>query len=618
MATFSPTSALVRLDLPTLGRPQTVIMAVFVMFDIGDPQLSLSVFVYVPLHAVRFSNIPQICRNCNRMSDLSSADFLTGAAGHPQRRQFHTQNEFYQPHEKQQHQNRDQAGGHQHNCQSLQKAVQHIPKLLHRTGRGAGNAVRHLGKESGKAALFRLRIFALAVLNRIRGILGLLNGSRNGCLIGILDQVTDPDPRRDHQHDRYTEQCQFPRQCARRPPQTGEQRRGGKGRAGRRDQDLKCRSGGDGQQIFFQKNGAEHDEKIAAEIRQLVRDRRSRVTGQQRDRRRCRCGGRSQFQNRLLLFLQCGDRLLVKGRVRGEFGHAEYGSQRQNHCRRHTDYSYSDCSGHSTFPFARYNLIIPRSALLSSTGFQAKNRGNFHKSLPDFLNLFLKPMKNFRQFPSGNGFFRLRKLGLRQDPRFSRPVQVCVLLLVGLFPKQDHRRHLSGTGHLTRGKKSLGGTAAVQHQRIRHAQAQQLVLKLLPGQAGLVAPQADPSIRHPAHSCPGCGAGHIRRQASLQLRPIFQKRHPGKKTAAPIRQHLGLPIRTDGNSPVLIGVPTDDLAVDHRPANRLKAAVKQIAVDDVAASGLPLHLRQRFPFDVVIDLRSGAGKYISHGAGRRS
>ena len=104
-------------------------------------------------------------------------------------------------------------------------------------------------------------------------------------LAHILDQVTDPDPRRDHQHDRYTEQCQFPRQCARRPPQTGEQRRGGKGRAGRRDQDLKCRSGGDGQQIFFQKNGAEHDEKIAAEIRQLVRDRRSRVTGQQRDRR---------------------------------------------------------------------------------------------------------------------------------------------------------------------------------------------------------------------------------------------------------------------------------------------------------------------------------------------
>ena len=81
---------------------------------------------------------------------------------------------------------------------------------------------------------------------------------------------------------------------------------------------------------------------------------------------------RSQFQNRLLLFLQCGDRLLVKGRVRGEFGHAEYGSQRQNHCRRHTDYSYSDHSGHSTFPFARYNLIIPRSALLSSTGFKNK------------------------------------------------------------------------------------------------------------------------------------------------------------------------------------------------------------------------------------------------------
>ena len=83
---------------------------------------------------------------------------------------------------------------------------------------------------------------------------------------------------------------------------------------------------------------------------------------------------RSQFQNRLLLFLQRGNRLLVKGRVRGDLSHAKYGSQCQNQCRRHTDYFYSDCSGHSTFPFARYNLIIPRSALLSSTGFQAKNR----------------------------------------------------------------------------------------------------------------------------------------------------------------------------------------------------------------------------------------------------
>ena len=39
MAIFSPTSAFKSVDLPTLGRPQTVTMAVFVMF-IGDPQLS--------------------------------------------------------------------------------------------------------------------------------------------------------------------------------------------------------------------------------------------------------------------------------------------------------------------------------------------------------------------------------------------------------------------------------------------------------------------------------------------------------------------------------------------------------------------------------------------------
>ena len=32
LAPFSPTRALVRLDLPTLGRPHTVIIAVLVMF----------------------------------------------------------------------------------------------------------------------------------------------------------------------------------------------------------------------------------------------------------------------------------------------------------------------------------------------------------------------------------------------------------------------------------------------------------------------------------------------------------------------------------------------------------------------------------------------------------
>jgi hypothetical protein len=39
MAIFSPTSALVSVDLPTFGRPQTVIMAVF-LISTGDPQLS--------------------------------------------------------------------------------------------------------------------------------------------------------------------------------------------------------------------------------------------------------------------------------------------------------------------------------------------------------------------------------------------------------------------------------------------------------------------------------------------------------------------------------------------------------------------------------------------------
>ena len=39
MATFSPARVLVNVDLPTLGRPQMVIMPDFLIF-IGDPQLS--------------------------------------------------------------------------------------------------------------------------------------------------------------------------------------------------------------------------------------------------------------------------------------------------------------------------------------------------------------------------------------------------------------------------------------------------------------------------------------------------------------------------------------------------------------------------------------------------
>ena len=39
MAIFSPARVLVRVDLPTLGRPQMVMMPLFLMF-IGDPQLS--------------------------------------------------------------------------------------------------------------------------------------------------------------------------------------------------------------------------------------------------------------------------------------------------------------------------------------------------------------------------------------------------------------------------------------------------------------------------------------------------------------------------------------------------------------------------------------------------
>ena len=47
MTRCSPRIRLVRLDLPTLGRPQMVIIAVFVMLFIGDPQLSFEQFYCV-------------------------------------------------------------------------------------------------------------------------------------------------------------------------------------------------------------------------------------------------------------------------------------------------------------------------------------------------------------------------------------------------------------------------------------------------------------------------------------------------------------------------------------------------------------------------------------------
>ncbi|WP_337549598.1 hypothetical protein, partial [Dysosmobacter welbionis] len=44
--------------LPTLGRPHTVIMATFLMFDIGDPQLSLSIFAGDPAPPVSQYHTP--------------------------------------------------------------------------------------------------------------------------------------------------------------------------------------------------------------------------------------------------------------------------------------------------------------------------------------------------------------------------------------------------------------------------------------------------------------------------------------------------------------------------------------------------------------------------------
>ena len=75
MAIFSPTSALVRLDLPTLGRPQTVIMAVFLMsieMILNFLELFLIYFLSILVHYSRVSASAAMMRSsCRRIIAFS-------------------------------------------------------------------------------------------------------------------------------------------------------------------------------------------------------------------------------------------------------------------------------------------------------------------------------------------------------------------------------------------------------------------------------------------------------------------------------------------------------------------------------------------------------------------
>ena len=181
------------------------------------------------------------------------------------------------------------------------------------------------------------------------------------------------------------------------------------------------------------------------------------------------------------------------------------------------------------------------------------------------------------------------------------------------LPEQQQGGHLAGAGDLGSGENPLCGAASVQHQRVLHPQPQQLVLQLLPGHGRLAAPEAHLAVAQPAHGGSGGFPRHVRRQGAVQLRPAFQDGNAGEEAAAPVGKHPGLAVVTDGNAPVLIDVPADNLPVHHRPPQRLEAGVEEVPVDDVGAPGFGLDGgRGQLP-GVVVNLRPGAVKNVNHG-----
>ena len=74
--------------------------------------------------------------------------------------------------------------------------------------------------------------------------------------------------------------------------------------AGHRNQKIECDHAGNGQEIFFQIDGAQHQQKACAQVRQLFGDGGSRIAGKQRNSGGGCGGGRGQFQHRGLLFIQ--------------------------------------------------------------------------------------------------------------------------------------------------------------------------------------------------------------------------------------------------------------------------------------------------------------------------
>ena len=154
--------------------------------------------------------------------------------------------------------------------------------------------------------------FLFSLLLFFGGVLGGLDGGVDGGLIGVLDHIGELEAHRDHQDDEQAEGGQLSGQEPEPPPV--KEHIQDIGQAGHGDQDFEGEKAGDGQQILFQIDSAEHHKKVGAQVGQLLRDGGGGVSGNEGDGRRGRRGGGGELQHSGLLFLQCGNGVLVKFR----------------------------------------------------------------------------------------------------------------------------------------------------------------------------------------------------------------------------------------------------------------------------------------------------------------
>ena len=139
-----------------------------------------------------------------------------------------------------------------------------------------------------------------------------MDGGVDGGLIGVLDHIGELEAHWDHQDDEQAEGGQLSGQEPEPPPV--KENIQDIGQAGHGDQDLEGEKTGEGQQIFFQVDGAEHHKKVGAQVGQLLRNGGGGVSGDEGDGRRGRGGGGGELQHRGLLFLQCGNGMFVNFR----------------------------------------------------------------------------------------------------------------------------------------------------------------------------------------------------------------------------------------------------------------------------------------------------------------